>query len=85
LVPLSHQGLHSHRALDRIHNRWKLKQHPIPGALHETSAVFRYECIGNLAVFTQCVGGAHLVETHEARVTGDISCDYGSEPASDTI
>jgi hypothetical protein len=35
-------------------------------------------------VFTECAGGAHLVEAHEPRVARHVSRDYGGEPASDT-
>jgi hypothetical protein len=34
-------------------------------------------------VFTQGAGSADLVETHEPRVTGNVSGDCGRQPASD--
>ena len=61
-VPLGHHLLHGHRALDRIDHRGKLKQHAVPRALHEASPVLLHECIGDLAVFAECAGGADLVE-----------------------
>jgi hypothetical protein len=57
--------LHSHRALDRIDHRRKLKEHTVPRGLHEPTAVFRHEGVGNLAVFAEGAGGADLVEAHE--------------------
>jgi hypothetical protein len=56
--------LHSYRAFDRIDYRWKLKQHAVARGLHETAPVFCHEGVGNLAVFTECAGGADLVEAH---------------------
>jgi hypothetical protein len=82
LVPLAHHGLHSHRALDRIDYRGKLKQHAVPRGLHEAPPVLRHESIGNLAVFAERAGGAYLVEAHEARVPGNVSGDNCGEPAS---
>ena len=82
-VPLGHHRLHSHRALDRIDHRGKLKQHAVPRGLHEATAVLRHEGIGNLAVFAEGAGGADLVEAHEPRVARHVSRDYRRQPASD--
>jgi hypothetical protein len=75
---------HSHRTLDRIDHRRKLKQHTVPRALHDAPPVLLHEGIGDLAVFAEGARGADFVETHEPRVACDVSGDYGSEPASDT-
>jgi hypothetical protein len=48
--------LHSDRTLDRIDHRGKLKQHTVARGLHEPTAVFCHECVGDLAVFAQCAG-----------------------------
>ncbi|MGC1561553.1 MAG: hypothetical protein WA820_17120 [Bradyrhizobium sp.] len=45
--------------------------------------MFRDEGVCNPAVFTECAGGADLVDTHEPRVTCHVSRDYGGQPASD--
>jgi hypothetical protein len=45
--------------------------------------MFCHECIGDLAVFAECAGGADLVKAHEARVARHVSSDYGCQPASD--
>ena len=45
--------------------------------------MLRHESIGNLAMFAECAGGAHLIKAHEPRVTGDVSRDYSRQPASD--
>lgn len=57
-----------YRTLDRIDHPGKLKQHTVPRGLHEATAVFCHEGVGNLAVFAECAGGADLVEPHEPRV-----------------
>ena len=54
----------------------KLKDHAVPRGLQEATAVFRHEGVGNLAVFAERAGGADLVETHELRVTGNVSGHY---------
>jgi hypothetical protein len=82
-VSLGHHRLHRHRTLDRIHHRRKLKQHAVARGLHEATAVFRHEGVGNLAVFAQGAGGTHLVEPHQPRVARDVSRYYGRQPASD--
>ena len=51
----------------------KLKQHTVARGLHEATAVFRHESVGNLAVFAERPGCADLVEAHEARVPGHVS------------
>jgi hypothetical protein len=61
----------------------KLKEHTVPRGLHEATAVFRHEGIGNLAVFAECAGGPDLVEAHEPRVACHVNRDYGRQPASD--
>ena len=38
--------------------------------------MLRHEGVGNLAVFTECAGGAYLIEAHEPRVAGHVGCDY---------
>jgi hypothetical protein len=68
--------LHGDRTLDRIDHGGKLKQHSVPGGLHKATPVFRHESVGNLAVFTECAGGADLVEAHEPRVPGHVSGYY---------
>ncbi len=77
MVALGHHRLHRHSAFDRIDHRGKLKQHPVPRALHEPTAVFRHEGVGNLAVFAECAGSADFVEAHEPRVARHVSSDYG--------
>src|SRR5205085_5839382 len=79
-VPLRYHFLDGYRTFDRIDHRGKLEQHTVPRALHEASPVLRHESIDKLAVFTESTRGADLVETHEPRVTRDISGNYGWEP-----
>src|SRR5262249_50545966 len=83
LVALSQHRLHSHRPLNRIDHRRKLKQPPVSRALHEASPVLLHERIGDLAVFSERAGRSDLVEAHEPRVARDIGCNYRCEPASD--
>jgi hypothetical protein len=77
--------LHSDCTLDRIDHRRKLKQHAVTRRLHEATAVFCHEGVGDLAVFAQRAGGADLVKAHEPRVAGDVGCDDCGQPASNTI
>jgi hypothetical protein len=76
LVSLSHYRLHGDRAFDRIDHRGKLEQPAVSRGLHEATAMPCHERIGDLAVFSECVGGADLVEAHEPRVAGNVSRDY---------
>jgi hypothetical protein len=65
------------RAFDRIDHRWKLKQHAVARGLDDAAPVFRHESISDHAVFAKCTDGADLVDAHEARVTDNISRNYG--------
>jgi hypothetical protein len=69
--------LHCHCTLDRIDDRWKLKQHAVPRGLDDATPVSCHEFVGDLAVFTESAGGADLVEAHEPRVPGHVSRDNG--------
>jgi hypothetical protein len=76
LVPLGHHRLHRYRALDRIDYGRKLKQQAVSRGLHEATAVFCHEGVGDLAVFAECAGGAYFVEAHETRVASNVSRHY---------
>jgi len=82
LVAFGHHRLHSHCTFDRIDHRGKLKQHAVIRCLHEATAMFCHEGVGNLAVFAEGAGGAYLVEPHEPRVARHVSRDNGRQPAS---
>src|SRR5258706_702275 len=64
-VPLVHHRLHGYCAFDRVNDRGKLKPNAVTCGLHKSTPVLRHERIGNRAVFTECAGGADLVEAHE--------------------
>ena len=83
-VPLLHHRLHGHRAFDRIDHRGKLKQHAVPCSLDDAAPVLCHESIGDHAVFTERVGGAYLIGSHKATVTGDIGRQYRCQSSLDT-
>jgi hypothetical protein len=76
LVAFGHCRLHRHRAFHRVDHRRKFEQHAIAGGLDDATAMLCHQGIGDGAVFTENAGRAHLVQSHQSRVTGNVSGHY---------
>ena len=64
---------------DRPHDARKLEQEAVAGVLHEPAAVIENDRVYRASMGLERGVRSFLVGAHHARVTGDVSADYGCQ------